>query len=225
MASSRYQATTTALRRRALQRRCWNELHRDRPDDVEVPDRIILGEVEGIPPRSALDLGCGMGTNALYLARLGWTVTGVDWSEEGLRRAESESAARGLHATFVVADMTTWLPSQRYELVTCMYALPAGQLAREALATASTALAPGGLLLVAEWDRSMAAVWNIDDDDLLAPELIRGWLPDLTIESAGVRHIEGMFGVAKDARATIDCAVNVAFVRARRPPDAIETNR
>ena len=51
------------------------------------PNRFLVAEVESLPPGRALDLACGEGRNALWLARLGWRVTGVDFSDVAIARA------------------------------------------------------------------------------------------------------------------------------------------
>jgi ubiquinone/menaquinone biosynthesis C-methylase UbiE len=56
------------------------------------------------PPGTALDLGCGTGDNAVYLARHGWRVTGVDYVVKPLKKARAK--AGGLPVIFVKADVT-----------------------------------------------------------------------------------------------------------------------
>jgi SAM-dependent methyltransferase len=58
------------------------------------------------PPGRALDLGCGTGTDAIYLASQGWEVVGVDFVPEAIATARSRAAAAGSAATFVVGDAT-----------------------------------------------------------------------------------------------------------------------
>ena len=59
----------------------WNETYKQDSNQAGVPDRFLAQEVEGLLPGSAVDLGCGVGHNALMLAARGWQVTGIDWSE------------------------------------------------------------------------------------------------------------------------------------------------
>lgn len=56
---------------------------------------------------SVLDAGCGTGEDALYFARLGRTVTGIDFIEEAINRANSTATERGVSATFLVKDALT----------------------------------------------------------------------------------------------------------------------
>ncbi|MGV0812278.1 class I SAM-dependent methyltransferase [Mycolicibacterium boenickei] len=69
----------------------------------------LISLIEGSPnplpsPGTALDLGCGTGDNAVYLARHGWRVTGVDFVDKPLAKARAKAGA--LPATFVKADVT-----------------------------------------------------------------------------------------------------------------------
>jgi 2-polyprenyl-3-methyl-5-hydroxy-6-metoxy-1,4-benzoquinol methylase len=66
--------------------RNWNE-HYSRLTNLDLEPARLLVEAAGmLPPGRALDLACGAGRNALYLAKLGWQVTAVDASEVAIRR-------------------------------------------------------------------------------------------------------------------------------------------
>ena len=71
---------------------------RPQPAFVEVADQIT---------GAVLDAGCGTGENALYFARRGRTVTGIDFLDEPIRRARQKAAERGVSATFLVQDALT----------------------------------------------------------------------------------------------------------------------
>jgi SAM-dependent methyltransferase len=63
------------------------------PWDTGVPPPELIEAVEGaamLPPGRALDLGCGTGTNALYLARHGWHATGIDFAAPAIARAREK---------------------------------------------------------------------------------------------------------------------------------------
>lgn len=144
-------------------------------------------------------------------------MVGVDWAENAIELARQSAKARGLDAAFVVGDITEWEPPDEFDLVISTYALPGGEMSCKALATAVTALAPGGTLIVAEWDRSMSDVWGFGEDDLMTPEQIVDLLPGLEIEKAEVRHIEDPFASPEDPRGHKGSAANVALVRAWKP--------
>jgi SAM-dependent methyltransferase len=113
---------------------------------VEQVGAAGLGDGAG---RRALDLACGEGRNAVWLAANGWSVTGVDFSARGIQTAREQAAARGADVEWVVADATDSAQvAGEFDLVVLAYLqLPADQR-RAAVRTAVGALAPGGTLVV-----------------------------------------------------------------------------
>lgn len=75
---------------------------------------VVSAMVKG---RRALDLACGEGRNALYLARNGFEVTAVDIAERGLERGRGRAVEMGLDVTFVHADLEQWLPEGNFDLI------------------------------------------------------------------------------------------------------------
>jgi SAM-dependent methyltransferase len=72
------------------------------------PDRGLVALVEGshpLQPGRALDLGCGTGRNALYLARHGWQVTGVDMVERALEAARRTAERAGVAVRWIAGDV------------------------------------------------------------------------------------------------------------------------
>lgn len=106
--------------------------------------------VSGLVPGTALDLGCGEGGDALWLAEHGWQVTAVDISATAVERGVRAAAGRGLTGIdFQVADLTTWQPPGHYDLVTASFLQSPVELATAAiLRRAALRLNPGGHLLV-----------------------------------------------------------------------------
>ncbi len=109
-----------------------------------------------LPPGRALDLACGEGRNALWLATQGWTVTGVDFSAVALERAAELAASAAPLAgelSWVRADLTDYRPEpESVDLAVLAYVqLPAAQR-RLAVLAAASAVAPGGSLLVVAHD-------------------------------------------------------------------------
>ncbi|HLS65053.1 MAG TPA: class I SAM-dependent methyltransferase, partial [Ruania sp.] len=77
-----------------------------------------------LPPGRALDLGCGEGADAIWLAERGWQTTGVDIAATALDRAARAAAERGLDpdlVRWVQADLATWTPDGDYDLVSASF--------------------------------------------------------------------------------------------------------
>lgn len=78
----------------------------DVPWDAELPPPEVMEMVEALPPGRALDLGCGYGRTAIYLAQRGWQVDGVDFVELALEEAERRAAAAGVEVAFHHGSVT-----------------------------------------------------------------------------------------------------------------------
>lgn len=79
------------------------------PWDTGITPPEVAEAVEGpnaLMPGRALDLGCGTGTNSLYLARHGWRVVGVDLAPTAIRQARRKAKEAGLSVEFHTADVT-----------------------------------------------------------------------------------------------------------------------
>ena len=74
--------------------------------DTAEPQPELAELIRGHPPGRALDLGCGTGTDAIYLTSQGWEVTGVDYVPRAIAAARSRAAAARSPARFAVGDVT-----------------------------------------------------------------------------------------------------------------------
>jgi SAM-dependent methyltransferase len=153
------------------------------------PNRFLVAEVEELAPGRALDLACGAGRNAVWLAERGWAVTGVDFSEVALANAQRLAAERGVEVEWTAADLREWEPAgETYDLVAVLYLqLPAAER-RVVLARAAEAVAPGGTLLVVGHDlRNLDGGHGGPKDPavLLTPDEVAAELPGLVVEKAG----------------------------------------
>ncbi len=170
-------------------REMWDERHAARdPIESHEPDATLVDAVARLTPGRALDLATGDGRNALWLARHGWRVTAVDFSQVALDRARRSAEAAGVEADWVLADLLEWRPPVRaFELVAVVFLhLPADER-RRAYAAAAEAVAPGGRLLVIGHDRSNLAEGTGGPQDpavLFTADEIAEDLPGLTVERA-----------------------------------------
>jgi SAM-dependent methyltransferase len=148
-------------------------------------------------PGKALDLGCGEGQNAVWLAERGWIVTAVDMSSSGIAEARAYAAAAGVGGTIVfdVADIAGWTPASRYDLVFCAFALPARGMGRSRmLDMAAAAVAPGGTILITEFDASLRRDGWMAEKYLVSVEELERHLGGFRIEQAGVRRARHRHG-------------------------------
>jgi SAM-dependent methyltransferase len=121
------------------------------------PNQRLVERAADLAPGTALDVGCGEGADAIWLADCGWRVTAVELSSVALERGAAAAAAHGYGegndrpggVDWVHADLTAWSPPQAaYDLVSAQFLqLPTGP--REVVVRRlAAAVAPGGLLLV-----------------------------------------------------------------------------
>ena len=86
------------------------------------PNRFVVQEISGLQPGRALDLACGEGRNAIWLAQRGWRVTAVDFSSVGLHKARQLAAERDVAVEWVLADLLDYQPpAKAYELALIAY--------------------------------------------------------------------------------------------------------
>jgi SAM-dependent methyltransferase len=120
------------------------------------PAAALVAIAEGpsaLSPGRALDLGCGTGTDSVYLARHGWDVTGVDLVPRALALARRRAAAAGVAVRFVLGDVTGLRElgvGGGYALLLdfgCFHTLPAARRAAY-VASVSAAAAPGATFLL-----------------------------------------------------------------------------
>lgn len=196
---------------RARWNRRWAE---ERAGASTAPSECLVAELEGVSPGFALDLACGAGRNAVWLARRGWQVTAVDFSPAALAMARALASEAAVTVDWIEADVVAWSPPSRgYDLVCVLYLqLPALER-RTALARAAAAVRPGATLLVLGHDRlNLTEGWAgpTQADVLFTPDDVVAEIDGLeVIKAARVRRAMAEAPPGRDA---ID-----ALVRARRP--------
>lgn len=125
----------------------WDRMYGQRhaPWDGE-PNAILAREVAALGPGTALDVACGEGADALWLAHRGWTVTAVDFSQVALERAR-EADAEG-RVSWLQADLHVWQPPRdAYDLLSSHY-LHMPPTERQAFfGRLAQAVRPSGILL------------------------------------------------------------------------------
>lgn len=117
------------------------------------PNGVLVTEVAGLPPGRALDVGCGEGADACWLARRGWEVTAADISRVALQRAAASCADLDGRVAWIRADLTVTPPEpDAFDLVSVQYFPLPRQPRHTALQGLLAAVAPGGTLLIAGHD-------------------------------------------------------------------------
>jgi SAM-dependent methyltransferase len=127
----------------------WDARYRSasRPlEDLEAqPNPLVIESVKGLKPGRALDLACGAGRNALWLAERGWSVTAIDGSPAAIEILRERAAARGLDIDARIADLEKGeyrIDESAWDLIViCLY------LQRDLFTPAKRGLAPGGVLV------------------------------------------------------------------------------
>jgi tellurite methyltransferase len=120
----------------------WNERYRTGEQVFETPSPLVVEFTKSLAPGSALDLACGPGRNALYLAELGWRVTAVDGSSNAIELLRGSNPA--IDARVVDLEAGEFDASaEAYDLVlSCYY------LQRSLIPVMKSALRAGGLLIM-----------------------------------------------------------------------------
>lgn len=117
------------------------------------PNGTLVAEVTDLPPGRALDVGCGEGADALWLARRGWHVTAVDISNVALQRASEAGADVANRVTWTCTDLLTVPPTaSAFDLVSIHFFPLPRQPDHMALRGLLDAVAPGGSLLFTSHD-------------------------------------------------------------------------
>lgn len=148
------------------------------------PNRFLVAEAADLPSGRALDLACGEGRNAVWLAERGWQVTAVDYAEVAVEKGRR----RNDEIDFRVADLLDWDPGEAaYDLVIVFYLqLPADEL-RTVLERAAHAVAPGGTFLLVGHDLRNLTEGHGGPKDaavLYTPADVVAALGDLEVERA-----------------------------------------
>lgn len=171
----------------------WDDRYREKDDAIWSgrPNGRLVVEVTDLAPGRALDVGCGEGADAIWLAQRGWDVVAVDVSPLAVERARAAAQQAGVVVDWVCDDvLSTPFPADSFDLVSLQYpALPkaAGGTAFRALLDS---VRSGGVLLAVYHDldaehRALMATRGFDPADYVLDAELRALLadaPDFTVE-------------------------------------------
>jgi SAM-dependent methyltransferase len=135
--------------------RRWAQALRESPESLasRPPNAHLLAEIGDLRPGSALDAGCGHGSEAIWLATSGWRVTAVDFSSTALDHGRSTARTVGAGVAeridWVEGDLGDWTPPPRsFDLVSCLYVHVAGSVVELVRRLGAGVALDGTLLLV-----------------------------------------------------------------------------
>ncbi|KID28757.1 Methyltransferase domain [Prauserella sp. Am3] len=132
----------------------WDERYRSQEQLFSGnPNGVLVTEAANLPPGQALDVGCGEGGDAIWLARRGWRVTAIDISRVALERAAAAGRDVADRVSWVHGDPVTMPPPARaFDLVSVHYFPLRVEPDHAALRGLLSAVAPGGTLLYVSHD-------------------------------------------------------------------------
>jgi SAM-dependent methyltransferase len=180
------------------------------------PNRFLVAETEGMKPGRALDLACGEGRHAVWLASLFWRVRAVDFSDVGIAKGRELAAEHSVEVTWTVADLNEYVPEpESADLVIVFYLQLPPDERTPILRKAATAVAPGGtFLLVGHDSRNLERGYGGPQSPqaLYTPEDIVADLDGTGLEIERAEPVERTVDTPDGERVAID-----ALVRANRP--------
>lgn len=139
------------------------------------PNEVLVREATPLAPGRALDLGCGEGADAIWLARQGWRVTAVDVSRVALERGARYAQEQGLTdlIDWQWHDLAETFPDGAFELVSAQFLHSEQELPRDRiLRSAAAAVVPGGVLLIVGHARRPAGEDHHAHLELPSPEQV-----------------------------------------------------
>lgn len=138
----------------------WRYLRGRTPWDTHITPPEVMHFLQETPPGRALDIGCGTGTNAVTMARMGWQVTGIDFAAGAIRRARRKASAQKLKIDFRwgdVADLGALKGPFDYALdIGCLHSLDEAKWAPYADGLAQV-VRPAGIYMLYAW---LPRVWQ-----------------------------------------------------------------
>jgi SAM-dependent methyltransferase len=142
------------------------------------PNGRLVAEAASMIPGRALDVGCGEGADAIWLAQCGWTVTAIDISDVAVGRARGAGQRSGVAVEWLCGDvLRTPIPTRSFDLLSMQYPALPKSAGDAAVRTLLDSVRPGGLLLAVYHDlddehrehmksRGIDPAHYVDPDDL-----------------------------------------------------------
>lgn len=125
----------------------WDQRYRRGEHAAKAPTRLLQSAVENLPPRRALDVACGVGRHAIFLAERGWQVTAVDSSRVGIEMLQQRARKAGVVIEARVANLELGefqIEPDAYDLICVLY-----YLQRDLFPKIRAGVRPGGTVVAA----------------------------------------------------------------------------
>lgn len=146
----------------------YDGLYATTPNALGEPTQIFVDFFNDLstPNQSVLDIGCGQGRDALFIARLGHSVTGIDFAPSGISDLNEAAKREGLNIKGIVADITEYTPDGPFDIILIDRTLHMLSTAPrlETLAKLITFVAPDGWLLIADESSNTPAFGDVLTD-------------------------------------------------------------
>ena len=176
----------------AAQADYWDERYSERDGAMWSgrPNGRFLVEVANLTPGRVLDVGCGEGTDAIWLARRGWSVTAIDVSAVAVSRAREAAELAGVEIDWICGDVLQMtFPVGSFDLVSMQYPALPKAAGEDAVRGLLDTVRPGGSLL---------AVYHDLDDEHRKHMTSRGVDPADYVDADDLRHLLDGFTVELD---------------------------
>lgn len=171
-----------------------------RPEDLpwhraEPPALLVEALDARTGTGTALDVGCGAGSHSIYLAKRGYSVTGVDFMPQAIEMLGRQAAESDLDITATRADITTWNPPHPFDMVLdvgCLHSLGADHHATYK-ARLLRWLVPGGdFVLVHCGRRGWWDGWPIGPNRVAREAMVELFAPELVVQAYRPELLTGM---------------------------------
>lgn len=158
----------------------WNDKYKSRPNVPMQPEDFIIKNLDSLIPGNLLDFACGDGRNALYLAKQGFKVTGIDFSIEALRRLQEFADKENISINIHKIDLTSSdnIQSQgAFDNIIISHYKPVD----EVLKILTNLLNQGGVLLLCTFSHRQVTEREFPEYLCLGDGNLESILPDLSL--------------------------------------------
>jgi SAM-dependent methyltransferase len=170
------------------------------------PNQLFADHAGDVSPGRALDVACGEGRNAIWLAEQGWQVDAIDFSEVGVEKAQTIAVRRGVEVGWITGDVCEQaFGDETYDLVAVLYLHTSPEERQKWLPSVISAINPGGYFIYIGHapENIEHGVGGPQDTNLLpSAEEITSYLGGFEIIDAGVidRQVDSDPGHGRDIK-------------------------